>query len=157
MFLDINRWYNEYGFQWYSGPQYSSTGIKEGQVLKVIPMLESIQSETDVYYFQDFNKVIPEKIIVSRLWLSATKDWDWVAVNVDSDAGLESMLSFYIWSFEEVDGKTNVTISGIADWTLSSDVEVTLEQGKEGKKNWIRSWTENIARLDELLSSKSRG
>jgi hypothetical protein len=37
VFLDMNRWYVDYHWDWISGPPYEGVGLQEGQVPLFVP------------------------------------------------------------------------------------------------------------------------
>jgi hypothetical protein len=55
IFLDMNRWYTDYHWDWISGPSYEGIGLQEGQVLKATPS-ETIIADLIALFHQSWNK-----------------------------------------------------------------------------------------------------
>jgi hypothetical protein len=67
VFLDMNRWYEDYHWDWISGPPYEGIGLQEGQVLKATPTYGAALGNPSLFYYQEQLKVRSHSDIVVKL------------------------------------------------------------------------------------------
>jgi hypothetical protein len=72
VFLDMNRWYTDYHWDWISGPPYQGVGLQEGQVLKATPLYGVGMLDPTLYYLQEQVKVTPLKSAMSSPSITGT-------------------------------------------------------------------------------------
>lgn len=73
LFLDMNRWYTDYHWDWISGPPYDGVGLQERQVLKATPQYGAGLEDASLWYFQEQLKITKEAEIVVKLTASEPK------------------------------------------------------------------------------------
>ena len=50
VFLDMNRWYVDYHWDWVSGPLYEGVGLQEGQILKATPLYGAALNDSTLFF-----------------------------------------------------------------------------------------------------------
>jgi hypothetical protein len=105
VFLDMNRWYVDYHWDWISGPPYEGGGLQEGQVLKATPLYGIALDDRALFYYQEQLKVTPYSEIVVKLTADNAK-------NMSAEYGTEvrDVVAFYHWHFTEVQHSTLITV-----------------------------------------------
>jgi hypothetical protein len=105
VFLDMNRWYVDYHWDWISGPPYEGVGLQEGQVLKATPLYGVALDDPALFYYQEQLKVTPHSEIVVKLTADNAK-------NMSAEYGTEvrDVVAFYHWHFTEVEHATLIAI-----------------------------------------------
>ena len=105
VFLDMNRWYVDYHWDWISGPPYAGVGLQEGQVLKATPLYGVALDDPALFYYQEQIKVTPHSEIVVKLTADNAK-------NMSAEYGTEvrDVVAFYHWHFTEVQNSTLIAV-----------------------------------------------
>ena len=147
LYLDMNRWYTDYRWEWVSGPPYAETGLQEGQVLKVIPLYGAALSDPSLWYYQEQLKVTDEAQIVVKLTASHPK-------SMSADYGVEvyDVVAFYHWEFSELHRRTRVDIRSYCNTRLverpAADALAKLE------RMFYESWGKSLDNLAQLAGGR---
>lgn len=143
-FLDMNRWYTDYHWDWISGPPYDGVGLQEGQVLKATPLYGAGLEDPSLFYFQEQLKVTKESEIVVKLTASNAQ-----SMSAEYGTEVRDLVAFYHWHFTEMRGSTTIAIRSYSNIrtdkrpseTLISDLQTAFH----------RSWSKCLNKLSVLI------
>jgi hypothetical protein len=144
VFLDMNRWYTDYHWDWISGPLYDGVGLQEGQVLKAIPLYGAALEDPSLFYFQEQLKVAKEAEIVVKLTASDAK-----SMSAEYGTEVRDLVAFYHWHFTEVDGSTTIAIRSYSN--IRTDKRPNETTITDLIAAFHRSWNKCLKNLGELV------
>jgi hypothetical protein len=150
VFLDMNRWYTDYHWDWISGPAYAGIGLQEGQVLKATPLYGVGLQDPSLFYYQEQIKVTSQLEIVVKLTANDPK-----SMTADYGTEVRDMVAFYHWDFVDERDSTTVVIRSYSnlrtdkrpDETLLADLIVAFHG----------SWSRSLATLEGIVCGASAG
>jgi hypothetical protein len=105
IFLDMNRWYTDYHWDWISGPSYEGIGLQEGQVLKATPLYGVALGDPTLFYYQEQLKVTTHSEIVVKLTADNPH-----CMSAEYGTTVRDLVAFYHWHFTEAQGSTSIAI-----------------------------------------------
>ena len=148
LFLDMNRWYTDYHWDWISGPSYDGIGLHEGQLLKAIPLYGVGLQDPSLYYFQQQLKVTIHKKIVVKLTA-----YDPHSMSAEYGTEVRDLVAFYHWQFV-TDGV--LTTIGIRSYSnIRTDKQPSRSVVNELTALFHRSWNKCLDNL-EVLACNAR-
>lgn len=147
VFLDMNRWYTDYHWDWISGPPYDGVGLQEGQVLKATPQYGVGLEDASLWYFQEQLKVTKEAEIVVKLTASEPK-----SMSAEYGTEVRDLVAFYHWHFTEIRGSTTIAIRSYSniktDRRPSEAIIIDLQTA------FHRSWNKCLGNLAVLVCAQ---
>jgi len=144
VFLDMNRWYTDYHWDWISGPPYDGIGLQEGQVLKAIPMYGAALEDPSLFYFQEQLKVTKDTEIVVKLTASDPK-----SMSAEYGTEVRDLVAFYHWHFTEVHGSTTIAVRSYSN--IRTDKRPSEAIVTDLIALFHRSWNKCLKNLEELV------
>lgn len=105
LYLDMNRWYTDYRWDWVSGPPYDDIGLQEGQVLRAIPLYGVGLQDPTLFYYQEQLRVTKETEIVVKLTADDPK-----SMSAEYGTEVRDAVAFYHWDFSAVAHRTQIGI-----------------------------------------------
>ena len=150
VFLDMNRWYTDYHWDWISGPSYAGIGLQEGQVLKARPLYGVGLQDPTLFYYQEQVKVTTETEIVVKLTANDPK-----SMTADYGTEVRDMVAFYHWDFV---GERDSTIISIRSYSnLRTDRRPSESLLADLVVAFHRSWNKSLANLEGIVCGSSAG
>jgi hypothetical protein len=143
-FLDMNRWYSDYHWDWVSGPPYDGVGLQEGQVLKAIPLYGVGLEDPSLFYYQEQLKVTKESEIVVKLTADNPQ-----SMSAEYGTEVRDIVAFYHWHFTEVHGSTTIAIRSYSN--LRTDKRPSETILTELISAFHRSWNKCLRNLQQLV------
>jgi hypothetical protein len=143
-FLDMNRWYTDYHWDWISGPPYEGFGLQEGQVLKATPLYGTGLDDPSLFYLQEQLKVSKESEIVVKLTASDPK-------SMSSEYGTEvrDLVAFYHWHFTGLNGSTTLAVRSYSNIRTDKRPSNAIIDGLQTA--FHRSWDKCLNNLAKLV------
>lgn len=150
VFLDMNRWYTDYHWDWISGPSYTGIGLQEGQVLKARPLYGVGLQDPTLFYYQEQVKVAIEKEIVVKLTANDPK-----SMTADYGTEVRDIVAFYHWDFI---GERDSTIISIRSYSnLRADRRPSETVLADLVVAFHRSWNKALGNLEGIVCGSSAG
>ena len=148
VFLDMNRWYTDYHWDWISGPPYAGMGIQEGQVLKARPLYGVGLQDPTLFYYQEQVKVTTGIEIVVKLTANDPK-----SLTADYGTEVRDIVAFYHWDFI---GERDSTIISIRSYSnLRADRRPSETVLADLVVAFHRSWNKSLANLEAIVCGTS--
>ena len=147
-FLDMNRWYTDYHWDWISGPPYDGIGLQEGQVLKATPLYGAALEDPSLFYYQEQLKVTKEAEIVVKLTASNAK-----SMSVEYGTAVRDLVAFYHWHFTELRGSTTIAIHSYSNIRTDKRPSETIIADLEAL--FHRSWNKCLQNLADVVMGKA--
>jgi hypothetical protein len=144
VFLDMNRWYTDYHWEWVSGPPYEEVGLQEGQVLRANPLYGAGLEDSTLYYFQEQLKVTTDREIVVKLTAFDPK-----SLSAEYGTEVSDVVAFYHWQFIGAPDSTTIAIRSYCNIrTDKRPSEATIAHLTE---LFHRSWNKCLDNLEALV------
>jgi hypothetical protein len=144
VFLDMNRWYTDYHWEWISGPRYDGVGLQEGQVLEATPLYGAGLEDASLYYFQEQLKVTKESEIIVKLTASEPK-----AMSTEYGTEVRDLVAFYHWHFIDARGSTTIAIRSYSN--IRTDKRPSEGIITDLQAAFHRSWDKCLKNLAALV------
>lgn len=148
LFLDMNRWYTDYHWDWISGPPYEGTGLQEGQVLRANPLYGVGLQDSTLYYFQEQLKVTTNTEIVVKITAYNPK-----SMSVEYGTEVRDLVAFYHWQFIDARGSTTIAIRSYSN--IRTDQRPSDTVIAELTALFHRSWNKSLDNLEALVCERS--
>jgi hypothetical protein len=146
LFLDMNRWYTDYRWEWVSGPPYGDIGLQEGQVLKASPLYGAGLLDASLFYYQEQLKVTKESEIVVKLTADNPE-----SMSADYGATVRDLVAFYHWHFSESNGATVIAIRSYSN--IRTDIRPSRAILAELEAAFHSSWSKCLQNLADMVKS----
>jgi hypothetical protein len=146
VFLDMNRWYTDYHWDWVSGPQYADIGLQEGQVLKAIPLYGVGLHEPALFFYQEQVIVTAETEIVVKLTVSEPR-----FLSADYGTEVRDVVAFYHWDFIGAGDATTLVIRSYSH--LRSEQRPSEATLADLVVAFYRSWNTSLANLERIVAA----
>ena len=144
VFLDMNRWYTDYHWEWISGPPYEGVGLQEGQVLRASPLYGVGLEDSTLYYFQEQLKITIDREIVVKLTA-----YDPKSLSPEYGTEVRDVVAFYHWQFTGALDSTMIAIRSF------SNIRTYKRPSEAVISNLIalfhKSWNKSLDNLDALV------
>jgi hypothetical protein len=148
VFLDMNRWYTDYHWDWISGPPYADVGLREAQVLKARPLYGAALEDSSLFYYQEQLKVTPYTEIVVKLTPDNPR-----SMSAEYGTEVQDLVAFYHWHFTEAQNSTLIAVRSYSNIrtdkrpreTIIADLEAAFHQ----------SWNKCLDNLEALVRKVS--
>jgi hypothetical protein len=148
VFLDMNRWYTDYHWDWVSGPPYEGVGLQEGQTLKASPLYGVGMQDPTLYFLQEQVKVTPETEIVVKLTAANPK-----SLSADYATEVRDVVAFYHWDFVGAGNSTTLIIRSYCNLrTAKRPAESVLA---DLTTLFHRSWNKYLDKLETIVCDSS--
>jgi hypothetical protein len=148
VFLDMNRWYTDYHWDWISGPPYEGVGLQEGQVLRANPLYGVGLQDSTLYYLQEQLKVTTDTEIVVKLTANNPK-----SVSADYGTEVRDVVAFYHWQFISARDSTTIAIRSYSNIRTDKRPSETVLADLITLFN--RSWNKCLNNLEALVCASS--
>ena len=148
VFLDMNRWYTDYHWDWISGPPYQNVGLQEGQVLKASPLYGVGMQDPTLYYLQEQVKVTPETEIVVKITAANPK-----SLSPDYATEVRDVVAFYHWDFVGAANSTTIIIRSYCN--LRTDKRPAETVLADLTAAFHRSWNKSLNKLEAIVCDSS--
>jgi hypothetical protein len=150
VFLDMNRWYTDYHWEWISGPPYEGVGLQEGQVLRANPLYGVGLQDSTLYYFQEQLKVTTDREIVVKLTAFDPK-----SVSAEYCTEVRDIVAFYHWQFIGARDSTTIAIRSYSN--IKTDKRPSETVISDLIALFHRSWNKCLDNLEILVCGSSAG
>jgi hypothetical protein len=144
VFLDMNRWYTDYHWEWISGPPYEGVGLQEGQVLRANPLYGVGLQDSTLYYLQEQLKLTTDREIVVKLTANNPK-----SVSTEYGTEVRDVVAFYHWQF--LDGSDSTTIAIRSYSNIRTDKRPSETVLADLIAQFHRSWYKSLSNLEALV------
>ena len=148
VFLDMNRWYTDYHWDWISGPPYQGVGLQEGQVLKASPLYGVGIQDPTLYYLQEQVKVTAETEIVVKITAANPK-----SMSSDYATEVRDIVAFYHWDFLDNRGRTRIGIRSYSNIRMTEKPSARIIA--DLTHLFYRSWGNALNNLALLAASSA--
>ena len=148
VFLDMNRWYTDYRWDWISGPPYQGVGLQEGQVLKASPLYGVGMQDPTLYYLQEQVKVTTETEIVVKITAANP-----VSLSADYATEVRDVVAFYHWDFVESGNSTTILIRSYCN--LRTDKRPAETVLAALTTAFHQSWNKSLNTLETIVRDAS--
>ena len=148
VFLDMNRWYTDYHWDWISGPPYQGVGLQEGQVLKASPLYGVGMQDPTLYYLQEQVKVTPETEIVVKLTAANPK-----SMSAEYATEVRDVVAFYHWDFVGAANSTTIIIRSYCN--LRTDKRPAESVLADLTAMFHQSWNKCLDKLETIVRDSS--
>lgn len=149
LYLDMNRWYTDYHWDWVSGPPYAGIGLQEGQVLKARPLYGAGLHDASLFYYQEQLKVTKEVEIVVKLTAPNPG-----AMTAEYGAEVHDLVAFYHWDFLDKQGCTGIRIRSYSNIRMTEEPSASIISDLTNL--FYRSWGKCLNNLAVLATSSAR-
>lgn len=143
-FLDMNQWYTDYHWDWYSGPPYAGVGLQEGQVLITRPLYGVGLQDPTLFYYQEQVKITAETEIVVKLTANDPR-----SMTADYGTEVQDMVAFYHWDFIGDGDSTIIVIRSYCN--LRTDKRPSETILADLVLAFHRSWNKSLASLEGIV------
>ena len=150
VFLDMNRWYTDYHWEWVSGPPYEGVGLQEGQVLRANPLYGVGLEDSTLYYIQEQLKVTTDREIVVKLTA-----YDPKSVSAEYGTEVRDIVAFYHWQFIGTRDSTTIAIRSYSN--IRTDKRPSEAVISDLTALFHRSWNKCLDNLEALVCGSSAG
>jgi hypothetical protein len=148
VFLDMNRWYTDYRWDWISGPPYQGVGLQEAQVLKASPLYGVGMQDPTLYYLQEQVKVTTETEIVVKITAPNPE-----SLSADYATEVRDVVAFYHWDFVGAENSTTILIRSYCN--LRTDKRPAEKILAELTSAFHQSWNKSLNTLETIVCDSS--
>jgi hypothetical protein len=148
VFLDMNRWYTDYHWDWISGPAYEGVGLQEGQVLRATPLYGAGLQDSTLYYLQEQLKVTTDTEIVVKLTANNPK-----SLSAEYGTEVRDVVAFYHWQFLGARDSTTIAIRSYSN--IRTDRRPSESVLADLITLFHRSWNKCLNNLEALVCDSS--
>jgi hypothetical protein len=148
LYLDMNRWYTDYHWDWVSGPPYAGIGLQQGQVLKASPLYGAGLGDPTLFYYQQQLQVTPEKEIVVKLTAPNPS-----AMSAEYGVAVYDLVAFYQWDFSDKQGHTSIAIRSYSNIRMAEEPSAHIISDLTDL--FYRSWGKCLNNLAVLATSSA--
>jgi hypothetical protein len=148
VFLDMNRWYTDYHWDWISGPPYEGVGLQEGQVLRANPLYGVGLQDSTLYYFQEQLKVTTNTEIVVKITANNPK-----SMSAEYGTEVRDVVAFYHWQFIEARASTTLAIRSYSNIRTEKRPSETVIAQLTAL--FHGSWNKSLDNLEALACASS--
>jgi hypothetical protein len=146
LYLNMNRWYTDYHWDWISGPPYGEIGLQEGQVLKASPLYGAGLNDPSLFYHQEQLKVTQEEEIVVKLTTPNPK-----AISAEYGAEVYDLVAFYHWDFSDNQGRTKIGVRSYSNIRMAERPSASIISDLTSL--FYRSWCKCLNNLAALATA----
>jgi hypothetical protein len=150
VFLDMNRWYTDYHWDWISGPPYEGVGLQDGQLLKATPLYGVALDDQALFYYQEQLKVTSHSEIVVKLTADDPK-----RMSAEYGTEVRDLVAFYHWHFTEAQNATLIAIRSYSNIRTEKRPSETIITDLVAL--FHRSWSKCLDNLAGLVCDSARG
>jgi hypothetical protein len=149
VFLDMNRWYTDYHWDWISGPRYEGVGLQEGQLLKATPLYGVALDDQALFYYQEQLKVTTHSEIVVKLTADNPN-----RMSAEYGTEVRDLVAFYHWHFTEAQNTTLIAIRSYSNIRTDKRPSETIITDLVAL--FHRSWNKCLDNLAGLVCDSAR-
>jgi hypothetical protein len=148
LYLDMNRWYTDYRWDWVSGPPYVGIGLQEGQVLKASPLYGAGLHDPTLFYYQEQLKVTKEEEIVVKLTAHNPS-----SMSAEYGPEVYDLVAFYHWDFIDNKGRTRIGVRSYSNMRMAEKPSASIISDLTNL--FYQSWGKCLNNLAALATSST--